>query len=394
MGVAVGSGRPGWHIECSAMAEKFLGPAFEIHGGGLDLVFPHHENELAQSRGAGRRVRAHLDAQRHAPARGREDVEVAGEHRLAARRDRAVGSRDGAALLPDSALVEADGLLGRRARAGSGAGAVVPQRLSLSCPNRQPMAPGSVSRPRSTTTSRRPRRWRSCTSGVTTSCWREHSTCSGSRRSPSRARRRRRRRAGGGTRGGTCAAATSQTADRLRGEIAALGWEVRDIAGGFQLVRRDDPRARLRPPAGVRGAPRPACRARAPRERAGTALGGVASRRCRAARPGRSRARARGARRHAGPPGHRRPLRALPVRRRVRARASAAAAARLPGRRDRSAQPRRRLPKRGGGGSDRTRPACTPLRACHACRLPRLGRAPSSTCRSPSSRTSPGSSRT
>ena len=49
-----GEGRPGWHIECSAMAEKFLGRRFEIHGGGLDLVFPHHENEVAQSRGAGR----------------------------------------------------------------------------------------------------------------------------------------------------------------------------------------------------------------------------------------------------------------------------------------------------------------------------------------------------
>jgi cysteinyl-tRNA synthetase len=48
-----GPGRPGWHIECSAMAEKLLGPAFEIHGGGLDLVFPHHENELAQSRALG-----------------------------------------------------------------------------------------------------------------------------------------------------------------------------------------------------------------------------------------------------------------------------------------------------------------------------------------------------
>ncbi len=44
-----GRGRPGWHIECSAMAEDAFGPAFEIHGGGLDLVFPHHENELAQS---------------------------------------------------------------------------------------------------------------------------------------------------------------------------------------------------------------------------------------------------------------------------------------------------------------------------------------------------------
>src|SRR5918995_1992511 len=48
-----GRGRPGWHIECSAMAEKLLGPAFEIHGGGLDLVFPHHENELAQSTALG-----------------------------------------------------------------------------------------------------------------------------------------------------------------------------------------------------------------------------------------------------------------------------------------------------------------------------------------------------
>ena len=43
-------GRPGWHIECSAMAEKHLGQIFDIHGGGIDLVFPHHENEIAQSR--------------------------------------------------------------------------------------------------------------------------------------------------------------------------------------------------------------------------------------------------------------------------------------------------------------------------------------------------------
>ncbi len=45
-----GRGRPGWHIECSAMAEKYLGATFDIHGGGIDLSFPHHENELAQSR--------------------------------------------------------------------------------------------------------------------------------------------------------------------------------------------------------------------------------------------------------------------------------------------------------------------------------------------------------
>ena len=50
---AWGRGRPGWHIECSAMAEKYLGTSFEIHGGGLDLKFPHHENEIAQSRALG-----------------------------------------------------------------------------------------------------------------------------------------------------------------------------------------------------------------------------------------------------------------------------------------------------------------------------------------------------
>ncbi|GGI48031.1 cysteinyl-tRNA synthetase [Agromyces flavus] len=48
-----GAGRPGWHIECSAMAARYLGPEFDLHGGGLDLRFPHHENELAQSTAAG-----------------------------------------------------------------------------------------------------------------------------------------------------------------------------------------------------------------------------------------------------------------------------------------------------------------------------------------------------
>ena len=48
-----GAGRPGWHLECSAMAHAYLGEAFDIHGGGLDLIFPHHENEIAQSSAAG-----------------------------------------------------------------------------------------------------------------------------------------------------------------------------------------------------------------------------------------------------------------------------------------------------------------------------------------------------
>lgn len=54
-----GRGRPGWHIECSAMAARYLGEAFDIHGGGLDLRFPHHENELAQSSAAGHAFARH-----------------------------------------------------------------------------------------------------------------------------------------------------------------------------------------------------------------------------------------------------------------------------------------------------------------------------------------------
>ena len=47
-----GKGRPGWHIECSAMSQRYLGESFDIHGGGKDLIFPHHENEIAQSEAA------------------------------------------------------------------------------------------------------------------------------------------------------------------------------------------------------------------------------------------------------------------------------------------------------------------------------------------------------
>ncbi len=54
-----GEGRPGWHIECSAMSQKFLGDTFDIHGGGKDLIFPHHENEIAQSEGASGKPLAH-----------------------------------------------------------------------------------------------------------------------------------------------------------------------------------------------------------------------------------------------------------------------------------------------------------------------------------------------
>ena len=77
LGSPWGRGRPGWHIECSAMSWKLLGETFDIHGGGIDLVFPHHENEIAQTplRLRPRRHGERLDAQRLPPGRRPEDVE-------------------------------------------------------------------------------------------------------------------------------------------------------------------------------------------------------------------------------------------------------------------------------------------------------------------------------
>ena len=70
-------GRPGWHIECSAMSLEILGDGFDIHGGGDDLVFPHHENEIAQADGAGHAFARHWLHSGMVNARRREDVEVA-----------------------------------------------------------------------------------------------------------------------------------------------------------------------------------------------------------------------------------------------------------------------------------------------------------------------------
>ncbi len=80
-----GPGRPGWHIECSAMSLHHLGEQIDIHGGGNDLIFPHHENEIAQTESyTGKSFAALLGAQRHAAAFGRENVQIArkpGHHR-------------------------------------------------------------------------------------------------------------------------------------------------------------------------------------------------------------------------------------------------------------------------------------------------------------------------
>ena len=123
-----GDGRPGWHIECSAMAEKLLGADFEIHSGGSDLIFPHHENEIAQTEAArGVPLGADLDAQRHGPHRRREDVEVGRQHLPARRGDRHLRGRGAAGVSHRRPLPPADRVLSRRAGAGRGAGRAAAQ---------------------------------------------------------------------------------------------------------------------------------------------------------------------------------------------------------------------------------------------------------------------------
>ena len=94
-----GRGRPGWHLECSAMAGKYLGDAFDIHGGGLDLIFPHHENEIAQSVSAGDRFAQYWMHNAWVTMSGREDVQVVGQFAVGERDPQAMASGRGA-LLP------------------------------------------------------------------------------------------------------------------------------------------------------------------------------------------------------------------------------------------------------------------------------------------------------
>ena len=164
-----GEGRPGWHIECSAMTYELLGAQFDIHAGGMDLKFPHHENEIAQSRAAtGEGLREPVDAQRVPERRQREDVEVAQQLLPHPRRAR-FGERarsGGGALLPGlEPLPRAHQLFARADRAGGhGADADV---LGIAEPRarrklRRPAKRPGSSRPRWTTTSTRRRRRRPC----------------------------------------------------------------------------------------------------------------------------------------------------------------------------------------------------------------------------------------
>jgi cysteinyl-tRNA synthetase len=233
-----GAGRPGWHIECSVMASEHLGPVFEIHGGGLDLVFPHHENELAQSRALGHefaRIWTHngmlqmvgekmskslgnivtlRDAlERWGPeaillffmtAHWRSPIDLSDETLEAARaqtqtfRDAFVVGGSGEADWEELVRVleddfnTADALAVLHGWRAAGALDSVRRGLDLFGLGRlaeRAQAPAEVA-------------------------------ALASARADARA-------------GGDYA-----EADRLRGEIEAAGWEVRDVAGGFELVRR------------------------------------------------------------------------------------------------------------------------------------------------------------
>ncbi|MGX1792953.1 cysteine--tRNA ligase [Microbacterium sp. NPDC055312] len=119
-----GAGRPGWHIECSAMARRFLGAEFDIHGGGLDLRFPHHENELAQSTAAGDRFARYwvhnglvtVAGQKMSKSLGNftlaSDV-LDAHHPLVVRYALAAAHYRSSLDLTDSSFAEADAALGR-----------------------------------------------------------------------------------------------------------------------------------------------------------------------------------------------------------------------------------------------------------------------------------------
>ena len=185
VGLSLGPGRPGWHIECSVMSEKHLGPEFEIHGGGLDLVFPHHENEIAQSRSLGRRfarIWMHNGMLRFA---GEEmHKSVGNDVSLKAALDGGVARPCSSSSSPgtgESPLDYSDATLEAARPAPKASATCFGQRASL-----RRTEPGSGSRQRSTTTSIRPPRSRSCTSGATTSFFAARSRSSASSRSPRR----------------------------------------------------------------------------------------------------------------------------------------------------------------------------------------------------------------
>jgi cysteinyl-tRNA synthetase len=250
-----GPGRPGWHIECSAMAEEFLGVGFDIHGGGSDLVFPHHENEAAQTRAARGRELARLwmhngmiqlTGEKMAKSAGN----IATLHEVLAERGRDAvlmylvsGHYRQPLAFSEAALEQAQANVNRIREAGRRlSGGDSPARLeglrdaffdalardfntpeALSVLNewiREANGAGSDSPPGDGHL-----REMLGVLGLET-------LLAAVEQAPADVCELARRREGARSAGDFAAA------DRLREEIAALGWEVRDGAGGFELLPR------------------------------------------------------------------------------------------------------------------------------------------------------------
>jgi cysteinyl-tRNA synthetase len=235
-----GRGRPGWHIECSAMAAKHLGPVFEIHGGGNDLVFPHHENEIAQSRGAGdefARIWMHngmleLTGEKMSKSVGnivslREAVERWGAETLllffmTAHWRKPIDFND---EVLEQAAAQADTF--RNYFVGAAGSDGEPRRDDLAAVLDDDFnTPGALAlfhewRARGDSTSLR---WGLGVFGLA-------GLAEAAEAPPELVSLAEQRQAARAER-------DFDEADRLRGEIESRGWEVRDVEGGFQLVQR------------------------------------------------------------------------------------------------------------------------------------------------------------
>ena len=233
-----GPGRPGWHIECSAMVRKHLGPEFEIHGGGLDLRFPHHENELAQSSALGHRF-AHvwmhngmleLDAEKMSKSLGnvvtlRNVLDTWGREallvfHLTGHWSKPVDFSDEAM---ESAAARAEGFREVFRNPSEPAPADAWERFAAALDDdfNTPAALAVIHE------------------------WRDHELLRRAlgdlRARVARRRTTKRRRRSSRSQSSASQARAARDfdeSDRLRAEIEAAGWDVRDEADGFRLVRR------------------------------------------------------------------------------------------------------------------------------------------------------------
>ena len=246
-----GEGRPGWHIECSAMAEETLGAPFEIHGGGNDLIFPHHENEAAQTLAARGHELAQIWMHNGMLEMGGKMSKSVGNIRGLAEVLDEVGRdallmffaeghyRQPLAFSPeklDDAARRVEGIrnAGRRLVPGDspgGAGAA-PRRVLRRAGRRLQHAAGARRAGRVDPRGQQRRRARRRRG-------RARDAVHARARGPARPRRRaRRRRSPSSPSGATRARAARDfaEADRLRDELRARGWEVRDGPAGPELV--------------------------------------------------------------------------------------------------------------------------------------------------------------